>query len=479
MLTFRSMDGYETERLGIVINHLADATQRRLKAQTVWDKVRRQQGKPVEQIISLPEISGHPQVQDLRIALIQTRRNLSEAAKHYGPQHPKYLQAQAQLQAVNAQLGQVLGELFNGLRQQYQIALDDEQHYQQMLNDQKADFQALGAKRDQYNTMTTALNKTEELYKSLYQRANEQKLSESFSVPDEVIYDAAVPPDRPSKPQRGLLIVMITMMALALYIMYLIVSTALDKTVNSLSELKAKAALDASGEFPLLAHLENAQQIFHNVLYADMIHSLRLALLNQRDKPATIMVTSVQSRSGSSLVAELLARSASKSRKTLLVDLDYLASQGLSAKYPQHKQGFSQLLNGGCSPEQAVIKLDEQLDFMPRGELRDSSLLLLTAEGLPALLATLHQTYGTLIIDTPSLGLAQDSLLLAAQSDINLLVVKAGEQASRIRDAERRLKGAGSARVANVLNQVQEEHLETQEGKRLLDREMRELISPK
>lgn len=130
LLTFRSMDGYETERLGIVINHLADATQRRLKAQTVWDKVRRQQGKPVEQIISLPEISGHPQVQDLRIALIQTRRNLSEAAKHYGPQHPKYLQAQAQLQAVNAQLGQVLGELFNGLRQQYQIALDDEQHYQ-------------------------------------------------------------------------------------------------------------------------------------------------------------------------------------------------------------------------------------------------------------------------------------------------------------------------------------------------------------
>jgi uncharacterized protein involved in exopolysaccharide biosynthesis len=177
----RSMDGYETERLGIVINHLADATQRRLKAQTVWDKVRRQQEnrrKPS----SLPEISGHPQIQDLRIALIQTRRNLSEAAKHYGPKHP-YLQAQAQLQVVNGQIGQVLGELSNGLRQQYQIALDDEQHYQQMLDDQKANFQALGAKRDKYNTMMTALNKTEELYKSLYQRANEQKLSESFRFP--------------------------------------------------------------------------------------------------------------------------------------------------------------------------------------------------------------------------------------------------------------------------------------------------------
>jgi hypothetical protein len=55
LLTFRSVDGYETERMGIAINRLADATQRRLKAQTEWDKVRQQQGKPIEQIISLPK----------------------------------------------------------------------------------------------------------------------------------------------------------------------------------------------------------------------------------------------------------------------------------------------------------------------------------------------------------------------------------------------------------------------------------------
>lgn len=479
LLTFRSVDGYETERMGIAINRLADATQRRLKAQTEWDKVRQQQGRPVEQIISLPEISGHPQIQDLRIAMIQTRRELSDAAKHYGPMHPKYLQAQAQMQAVNTQLGLVLGELTNGLRQQYQIALDDEQHYQQLLDEQKADFQALVAKRDQYNTMTTALNKTEDLYKSLYQRANEQKLLENLSVSDEVIYDAAVPPDRPSKPQRGLLIVMITLMALALYIMYLIVGTAMDKTVNSLSELKAKAALDASGEFPQLPHPEHTKQIFHNVQYADMIHSLRLALLNRRDKPATILVTSIQPRFGSSLIAELLASSASKSRKTLLIDLDYLTSRGLSAKYTRQKQGFSQLLNGSVTAEQAIVKLDDQLDFLARGELNDSSLLLLTSERLPALLATLHQTYDTLVIDTPALSLAQDSLLLAAQSDINVLVVKAGEQAARVREAELRLKRAGDAPVALLLNQVKEENLETQEGKRLLDRKMHELISPK
>lgn len=479
LLTFRSMDGYETEQLGITINHLADATQRRLKAQTIWDKVRRQQGKPPEEIISLPDISGHPQIQDLRIALTQTRRNLSEAAKHYGPNHPKYRQAQAQLQTVNSQIGQVLGELLNGLRQQYQIALDDEQHYQQMLNAQKGNFQQLAAKRDKYNTMTTELNKTEELYKSLYQRANEQKLSEQFSVPDEVIYDAAVPPEVPSKPNRGLLIVMVAMMALALYVMYLIISTALDKRVNNISELKSKAALDASGEFPLLPHQESAKTTFQNVLYADMLHSLRLALLNKTALPSSILLTAVRSPSGNSLMAELLAWSASKAGKTLLIDLDYLTSSGLSSRWPQHKAGFSQYLNGQCSVEQAVIGLGDNLDLMPRGELSDSSLLLLTSTQLPALLKSLQQTYPMIIIDTPSLSQAQDSLLLAPHVDIALLVVKAAEQAGQIRDADSRLRAAGDLRVTSILNQVTEENLKTQEGQRLTERDMRELISPK
>ncbi len=116
---------------------------------------------------------------------------------------------------------------------------------------------------------------------------------------------------------------------------------------------------------------------------------------------------------------------------------------------------------------------------MPRGELSDSALLLLTSERLPALLTTLRQTYDYLIIDAPSLGLAQDALLLAPHVDISLLVVNAGEQASRIRDAQHRLQAAAPTPVATMLNRVQEENLETQEGKRLPERGMGELISPK
>lgn len=475
LLTFRGVDGYETEQLGIATNKLADATQRRLEAQSTWEKIRNQPGKAAEQLISLPEISGHPQIQDLRIALTQARRDLSDAAKHYGPQHPKYLQAQAQLQAVNSQIGQVLVELQNGLRQKFQIAQQDEQRYQQALDDQKANFQKLAGKRDHYNNLVTALNKTQDLYKSLYQRANEQALAEHIAVADEQIYDPATPPLISVKPKRSLLVVMVTIVSLALYVMYLIVATALDKTVNSLSELKAKANLDAQGEFPFLSQGSHPEQIFSDVLYADMIHSLRMTLENNSRSPLAIMITSVNAGDGTTFLTELLARSASKVGKTLLIDLDYLKPYQNS----EPKKGFAQCLSGECQAEQIVLPVNDNLDKLARGVTEDSSLLLLNSEHLPALLDTLKQRWHTLIINTPSLAQAQDCLLLQKHVDSTLLVVKAGNEAARVTQAFEKLSAEGSHSVALVLNQIQQTHLESLEGLRLHDRGMGELISPK
>lgn len=39
LLTFRGIDGFETEQLSIVTNRLADATQRRVAAESVYNEV--------------------------------------------------------------------------------------------------------------------------------------------------------------------------------------------------------------------------------------------------------------------------------------------------------------------------------------------------------------------------------------------------------------------------------------------------------
>ena len=150
-------------------NRLADATQRRVAAESVYNEVNGA-GKSAESVISLPSVSNHAQIQDLRIALIQAQRTLSELRKVYGPKNPAILKAEADVQSIQSQTGRVLGELKVGLRQQYLAALADEKSYRRPAGTAEEIFQKMASKRDAWNGQKLSLDKMEDLYKSLYQR---------------------------------------------------------------------------------------------------------------------------------------------------------------------------------------------------------------------------------------------------------------------------------------------------------------------
>ncbi len=138
--------------------------------QNLWKKPSALGAGSLDNIISLPTISNHAQIQDLRIAMIQAQRSLYELQKSYGPKHAKILEAQAQVKAIQDQMGVVLSELKKGIHQQYLAALADEKDYQAQLDQQKEIFQKLAEKRSLYNSQKLSLDKLEDLYKTLYQR---------------------------------------------------------------------------------------------------------------------------------------------------------------------------------------------------------------------------------------------------------------------------------------------------------------------
>lgn len=481
MLTFRGVDGYETEQLGIITNRLADATQRRIAAQSQYDEVQKALADHApEEIISLPEFSGHAQIQDLRIALTQTRRSLAELRKRYGPKHDKILEAQAQVDTVNGQIGLVIGELARGARQQFQAAQDDENRYQAMLDAQKGNFQQLAGKRDQYNTMMTALNKTQELYQTLYQRAHELALSVSLDQPDAVISDPAVPPERPAKPNKALLWIITVVLVTLIYLVWLIVGAALHNTLSSMSQLAKSLNLKALGELPLFGEStdrrQTVQQLLNDPLRADMIHAIRTQLLLASPSPALLTLTSAESGEGRSLVAEALASSFAIDQPTLLIDMDYVNNGGLStASAP----GLAEVLQGSKTLDEVLIKQGAHLTLLPRGKLSGSTLLMLTSSSFATLLQTLRQRYARIIIDTPALSQAQDSQLIARQTDGVLLVAQAERsQVSELLAMLETLKREQIHLVGAVLNKVSDNNLESREGDRLIHQHVGELITP-
>ena len=472
LLTFRGIDGFETEQLSIVTNRLADATQRRVAAESVYNEVNGR-GKSSGDIISLPSVSDHAQIQDLRIALIQAQRVLSEQRKLYGPKHATILKAEADVQSIQNQTQRVLGELKAGLRQQYLAAVTDENNYRQQLAQQKEIFQKMASKRDIYNSQKLSLDKMEDLYKTLYQRT--QELSLSGVNADAVLYDPAVPPLKPAKPNKSLLLVMIVMLVVVFSIMYFIVKAAMDNSISTLSRMKKRLNIEPLGEIRRFIGITGRAQvrdlILKNPLNADIIHGIRTRIMLDNRALQTVAMASAEHGEGRSLLANLLASSFSFDQKTLLIDADFFNHDGLSTELATPASaGMAELLRGEAVLENTRIKINENLDFIPHGKATISSLLMLSSERVEPLMRELKSQYQRIIIDVAAVNQSQDIQLLKRAVDGVVFIVKAGSgSAETIASALDKIEDNQGVVIGAVLNAVEEKNLETQEGLRSLN----------
>lgn len=472
LLTFRGIDGFETEQLSIVTNRLADATQRRVAAESVYNEVN-SRGKSSGDIISLPSVSDHAQIQDLGIALIQAQRTLSELRKVYGPKSANILKAEADVQSIQNQTGRVLGELKLGLRQQYLAALADEKNYQQQVAEQKEIFQKMASKRDAWNSQKLALDKMEDLYKTLYQRT--QELSLSGVNADAVLYDPAVPPLKPSKPNKSLLLVMVVMLVVVFSIMYFIVKAAMDNSISTLSRLKKRLNVEPLGEIRRFTGTSGRAQvrdmILKNPLNADIIHGIRTRIMLDNRPLQTVAIASAEQGEGRSLSANLLASSFSFDQKTLLIDADFFNTNGLSSELASATSaGVAELLRGEAPLEKVRVKITENLDFIPHGKTTISSLLMLSSERVEPVMRELKSQYQRIIIDVAAVNQSQDIQLIKRAVDGVIFIVKAGTgSAENIAGALDKIEDNQGVVIGAVLNAVEEKNLETQEGLRSLN----------
>ena len=479
LLTFRGVDGFETEQMGIITNRLANATERRVAAESLYNEVRSGRGN----VISLPSISNHAQIQDLRIALIQANSELSQLEKSYGPQHDKVIQARARINAIQAQTAMTLREQQAGLRQSYEAALADEKNYQKQLEEQKANFQKLSMKRDGYNDLKLALDKTEEMYKMAYQRTQELTLPGTYSDADAEIYDPAVPAALPAKPNKPLLMLMVVLLVMLFYVMYIMVKTATDKSVNTLSQMQKRLNLLPLGEIRRFKGVGGRGKIRDLItsdpLNADVIHSMRTQIMLSSQPLQVIAVTSAEAGEGRTLLANLLANSFSFDQKTLLIDMDFFNNDGLSGELGSPKApGVAEVLRGEGVTDNVLVKMSDNLDFLPRGNTPVSALLLLSPERLKPLIDSLRSRYQRIIIDMAAVNQSQEVQLVSQVTDGLIFVLKAGlNSADTIGPAIEKATNDRTVLIGGVLNQVVDKNLESKEGLRSLNYHTHELMN--
>jgi succinoglycan biosynthesis transport protein ExoP len=240
----------------------------------------------------------------------------------------------------------------------------------------------------------------------------------------------------------------------------------LDRRISDVDQLAQEARLRILGEISELpvrhvavspgkmtGRMQRESQVF-----AESINSLRTNLSVAEDlrNNKVFAVTSPCSGESKSSVAVSLAMSIANatSKPTLIIDADMRSPDVASMLKTKSQPGLFEVLSGECKLEDAIHHVgDSSLYVIPAGRATRSTHHLVQVEEMKQLLDRLRPKFCAIILDTPPILGASESLILTKSVDAALLCSLSGvSKVKQVKMAVERLEHAGVNVAGAVLS---------------------------
>jgi capsular exopolysaccharide synthesis family protein len=221
---------------------------------------------------------------------------------------------------------------------------------------------------------------------------------------------------------------------------------------------KNKQKVRAGNQTPVLTTLEVAVRDTPQSVTSEMAQSIQsnLRFLGLEKQLQTITITSSIANEGKSKVAANLAAAiAGVGQKVLLIDADMrVPYQHQFWKLPL-KKGLSDILGGKSKLTQISWTVMDNLDLLTAGSRPQNALSYLESPQMKSLLREVASLYDFVIIDTPPLLAAADTLSVGQMTDGILLVSRPGIiDADSAHTAQEKLKMAKVNMLGLIVNGV-------------------------
>ena len=452
--------GGATSQLGSALGNLTAARLARAQAQTNLDQVRNARGHEE----ALPIVQRNPLVANLMGSVSEHERKVSELSNRYGPQHPKLLQAQAELKQARENLRMQVADVVSGFEREYETARANENVLAGAVAEAKQSIQGSNRKEFELTALERDVKTNRELYDMFMgQLKGTAAVSDMQTVVARVV-DPAIVSNAPIKPNKKIVVGSAFVLSLLLGVAIAFLLEHLDTSVRSAEDAERKLGLPLLAAMPLveLAKGQAAGLHYRDVpksLFAEAVKTIRTGiLLSGIDHPKkTLVVTSSVPGEGKSTLAINLALAHAQTRRVLLIDGDMrrpsiAKTLGLDNTHP----GLSMLVLDMVKLENCVYKIEgTNLEVLTAGSIPPNPLELLISEKFRELLAQLGETYDTIIIDSPPVQLVSDAVVLASMATGVVFVLKADATPFQLaRRGIRALQRGGATMFGVVLNQA-------------------------
>ncbi|MCX7424305.1 MAG: polysaccharide biosynthesis tyrosine autokinase [Planctomycetia bacterium] len=281
------------------------------------------------------------------------------------------------------------------------------------------------------------------------------------------LYDAALPPQAPVEAVPYARMGLAGVVGFCLPFVLVVGFERMVRRIGDAGQLEKETNLTVIGEIarlpertrkPRAATSNRTAQKLR--LYEESIDSMRTFLVLAEDlKYAKVFaVTSATGHEGKTSVAAQLALSLARAsgKPTLLIDGDMREPDLHEVFEVARTPGLAEVLAGDCELESAIVpSWSPHVFLLPAGELKTSPHQLVGNGALRSVLERTSRTYGYIVLDTPPILSAAESLVLAKAADASLIcAMQDVSRAGQVRNACERLVAAGCRPVAAVLNGV-------------------------
>lgn len=415
-------------------------------------------------LYDIPFMHEFTSVESLILELAKRKIEIASLQERYGANHPKMIEQVQALEETKKELSLAYTSAIGQINNEYLRAKANYEAAVSRLHEKEEAIIHLGKISVEYNSLNRDLTVNQSLYESLVLRMNTELAQINLNSPNARIIDKAVPPIKPAKPNKLLVVTIGVFLGLLIGLSVAFLLAQLDDRVKSAFDIEVVFALPLLGVVPKIkrkniknkdnpvSHLNDRQAL-------EAFRSIHSALLlNLTAKFAdVILVTSTQPSEGKSFVATHLGSTFySHNEPTLVIDADLRLP---SIKVPNNgadAKGVIQFCQNKAYFDEIIFKDPlSGLHFIPSGGKSMDSTALLSSPSFKQLIQLAKEKYDRVIIDTPPIGLVSDALNVLSVVDCIIYIIKyngANKRTikyniERIRDSDIPVAGA-------VINQV-------------------------
>lgn len=310
-----------------------------------------------------------------------------------------------------------------------------------------------------------------QLYQSLQNNALQLRLVKEGKVGNVRLLDDAVSPIKPIKPQKAVIAAIAAVLGLLAGVAFAIVRARFSGTIRDPLEIEAHSGFSVYATLP---QSEEQGSIDNQIATGstgvrllasaypssppiEALRSLRVALqfVLLESGNNRVLITGPTPGLGKSFISgNFAAIMAQSGKRVLLVDAD-LRKGHLHRSFGLPREGgLAELLAGSISAQKAIhSEVIQNLDVLTTGQLPTNPADMLMSETLAHLLDALSSQYDLVVIDSPPVLVAADTVALAPKCGAVLLVARSDQsRMGEITESARRLAQGGKTVTGVVFN---------------------------